>query len=591
MSLPLVLALGLLAGPRPAGPAPAAIAWQEWTDDVFPRAQREKRFVLLDLGAVWCHWCHVMDETTYRDPRVVRLIGQRFLAVKVDQDARPDLSSRYEDYGWPATIVFDPSGAEIVKFRGYIEPGRMASMLQDVIDDPTPGPSVRRTQAAPATPAAGRLTEEHRRELLAGWQARYDREHGGWGFSHKFLDWDSVEYALERARRGDAEAARMARETLDAERSLIDPVWGGVYQYSDSGVWTNPHFEKIVSFQAETLRVYARAYAQWHEERDLAAARDIHRYLRGFLRGPQGSFYVSQDADVVRGQHSAGYFSLGDAERRRRGVPRVDTHLYARENGWVVQALVALYEATGDDAVLEEALTAARWIVAERSLAAGGFRHDARDEAGPFLGDTLAPARGFLALYAATGDRAWLVRAEEAAGFLEAAFVRDGVAGLVTARAAVLPSAPQRDENIAVARFANLLARFTGRDEHRRLAERAMGYLGHPDVAARFETAGVLLADEEMSAAPVHLGVVGPREDPRTRALVEAALAVPTAYKRVEVWDPAEGPFPNADVDYPRIEAPAAYVCGERRCSPPAASAEDLRALLEKREAARAATP
>ena len=420
MTLTLALALAAPAGPE--------IAWQDWSDDVFQRAGREKRFVLLDLGAVWCHWCHVMDETTYRDPRVVRLVGERYLAVKVDQDARPDLSNRYEDYGWPATVVFDATGAEIVKFQGYIPPERMASMLQGVIDDPTPGPSVRRSRAVPEGPG-GRLTDQLRGELLASYRDRYDRKNRGWGFSHKFLDWDSVEYSLRRAARGDADSAHMARETLDAERALIDPVWGGVYQYSDSGVWTNPHYEKILSYQAETLRAYARAYAQLGDPRDLAGARDIHRYLRGFLKSPAGAFYVSQDADVVRGRHSAEYFSLGDAERRKRGVPRVDTHLYARENGWAVQALVALYEATGEDAVLEEALAAARWIVAERSLPGGGFRATTRGtpralprghaRAGPGLPGPLRRHR----------RPDWLARAEQAAAFLEATFARPGRPG------------------------------------------------------------------------------------------------------------------------------------------------------------------
>src|SRR4029453_14992526 len=93
---------------------------------------------------------------------------------------------------------------------------------------------------------------------------------------------------------------------------------------------------------------YSLAYAQWRDPDYLAAAREVHRYLRTFLRSPEGAFYVSQDADVVQGRHSADYFALADAQRRRRGLPRVDTHLYARENGWAVQGLVALYQAGGD---------------------------------------------------------------------------------------------------------------------------------------------------------------------------------------------------------------------------------------------------
>jgi thioredoxin-related protein len=90
---------------------------------VFERAARENRFVLLDLEAVWCHWCHVMDEVTYSDPKVVELIESRYIPVRVDQDSRPDISRRYENYGWPTTVVFNAEGGEIVQRRGYL-PGR-----------------------------------------------------------------------------------------------------------------------------------------------------------------------------------------------------------------------------------------------------------------------------------------------------------------------------------------------------------------------------------------------------------------------------------------------------------------------------------
>ncbi|MGH8677774.1 MAG: DUF255 domain-containing protein, partial [Burkholderiales bacterium] len=106
----LVLLLAVLPSHAFAGPN-----WQPWSDAVFERAKRENRFVLLDLEAVWCHWCHVMERETYHDPAVMGLLDQHYIAVKVDQDARPDLSRRYENYGWPATIVFGPDGREIVK--------------------------------------------------------------------------------------------------------------------------------------------------------------------------------------------------------------------------------------------------------------------------------------------------------------------------------------------------------------------------------------------------------------------------------------------------------------------------------------------
>src|ERR1700736_4852117 len=140
-ALSMLVALALLPFTR-AFAENQRITWQPWSDTVFAQAKSEGRFVLLDLGTVWCHWCHVMEENTYRDPTVVNLVGKNYLAVRVDADARPDLSNRYEDYGWPATIVFNSDGSEIVNRRGYLPPGQMASMLQAIIDDPSPGPSV-----------------------------------------------------------------------------------------------------------------------------------------------------------------------------------------------------------------------------------------------------------------------------------------------------------------------------------------------------------------------------------------------------------------------------------------------------------------
>jgi hypothetical protein len=77
------------------------LVWEEWNTELFDRAHAEQRLVILDLEAVWCHWCHVMERTTYRDAKVVALLKSKYLAVRVDQDANPDLSNRYGDWGWP----------------------------------------------------------------------------------------------------------------------------------------------------------------------------------------------------------------------------------------------------------------------------------------------------------------------------------------------------------------------------------------------------------------------------------------------------------------------------------------------------------
>src|ERR1700757_621889 len=144
--------------------AAGEIPWQPWSDSIFNEARQQGRFVLLDLGTGWCHWCHVMEEVTYTDPTVVDLIRSHYLAIRVDADSRPDLANRYEDYGWPATIVFNTDGSEIVKRQGYIPPKPMASMLQAIIDDPSPGPSI--VAEAPLDPNKdGDLTGPERARL------------------------------------------------------------------------------------------------------------------------------------------------------------------------------------------------------------------------------------------------------------------------------------------------------------------------------------------------------------------------------------------------------------------------------------------
>jgi hypothetical protein len=562
--------------------AAESIAWQPWSEAVFAQAKQEGRFVLLDLEALWCHWCHVMDEQTYHDDAVMKLIRERYIAVRVDQDARPDLSRRYEDYGWPATIVFAPDGKEIVKRSGYVPAQRFAALLAAIVKDPTP---VKYRDSEPPKQFSNSplLPDDVRRTLKKGFVDSHDFKLGGLRQQQKFMDRDSVEYALMLARNGDQQARKMAAQTLAGSLNLIDPVWGGVYQYSTDGDWKHPHYEKIMFVQAEHMRLYSLAALALDDRRYLDAAKKIYDYTSGFLLAPDGAFYVSQDADLVRGRHSEDYFALSDAGRRGRGMPAIDTHLYARENGWMIQGLAAYFAAGGDAEVLRRAVTAARWALAERALAPGGFRHDETDAAGPYLEDTLAMGRGFLALYQVTGEREWLRHAENAEHFIHARFA--GAAGYDTAAATggMLAPRPQTDENIMMARFANLLARYTGSNEYRAHADLAMRFLVTREVALkRRSEAGILIADAELASSPAHLTVVGAKSDPAAQALFAKAQGHPQGYKRVEWWDRAEGLMPNPDVQYPQLPRAAAYVCTQNRCSLPAFTGEELLAMAQR---------
>ena len=555
----------------PAFALASALPWKTWQDSHFTQAKKEQRFILLDLEAVWCHWCHVMEQQTYSDPRVAALIAKHYIPVKVDQDARPDLGKRYEDYGWPATIVFDAEGREIVKLRGFIPPERMISILEAIVKDPSP---IRYFDYLRDNPTEiskeSALTTENREELTGRFYRTHDFNIGGLNQEQKFMDRDSVELALALGRSGDARATQMAQQTLAGALNLLDPAWGGAYQYSTDGDWNHHHFEKIMSVQADYLRLYAIAWRHTQDIRYLDAAKSIRRYVSNFLTSPEGAFYVSQDADLVQGEHSEDYFKLDDAARRARGLPRVDAHIYARENGWMISALTALAQTGADDTALQDAITAARWIGKHRALPGGGFRHDAKDTAGPYLDDNLAMARAYLALYVVSADRQWLARARRTADFIAKHFKADK-GGFVTsaARGKLMPR-PNTDENIQTARFFNELAHYTGQTSARKNAEHAMRYLVTDEIATYRRTEpGILLADVELSRAPTHITVVGAKRDATAAALYRRALAFPDGYRRIEWWDRSEGRLTNADVAYPKLSRSAAFICTDKTCSSP----------------------
>ena len=263
----------------------------------------------------------------------------------------------------------------------------------------------------------------------------------------------------------------------------------------------------------------------------------------------------------------------------------MDRNIYARENGLVITGLAALHAASGDAGSIEDARRAAEWIVSHRALPGGGFRHGEKDAAGPYLADTLAMARAFLALYTVTAERRWLVRAEEAAAFMESHF--HSALGFATAASA--PGAPlkpkaQVDENVALVRFANLLHAHTGKPAHRTMAEHAMRYLASPAVVELqgYGTSGILLADRELRTEPAHITVVGGKDDPAARALFTAALRSAPPMSRLEWFDHREGPLPRTDVEYPKLDTAAAFLCADGSCSRPMNTPGELAEKLSK---------
>ena len=587
LTLPALFGLAFLAAIT-AGPKSAAagqITWRDWDPALFDQAKAEHRYVLLDLEAVWCHWCHVMADTTYADPAVIADINAHYIAVRVDQDAHPDISLRYEDWGWPATIVFAPDKTEIVKLRGYRNPLQFEKILQAILADPSPVDYGAVPAESPLSPAAS-LPAPLAHSIEAAYAKFYDPTNGGWGTFNKFIDDDAMGYALALSLAGDKQAGVMARQTLDAALNLIDPVWGGAYQYSDKVNWKSPHFEKIMSIQASYLRLYSLASERWPDAGYGKAADALYGYLTNFLLAQEGAFYTSQDADLSAAVTGHDYYPLSDGARRKLGLPALDRNIYARENGWAISALAAYYDASGNERALAAAVRAARWIEANRRREDGGFDHGG-DGRGPFLGDDLAMAQAYLDLYRSTADRAWLASSRRTMDDLLKRFGDPATGGFFAEapQADALLGKPVKsmEENVGVVRLANLLFRYTGDETYRKAAETGLGYLASSAVTQRYAfLPGVLLAARELASEPAHVTVIGSRGDGAAAALFAAARRYPAAYLRAEWWDPAEGPLPNPDVAYPQLSQSAGFACANGICSLPAFDAGGLTTAMDR---------
>lgn len=567
--------------------AESQVEWQRDEAAAFATAKAENRLVLLYLEAVWCHWCHVMDERTYSDAAVLALIEEHYVPLRIDQDGRPDLAARYRDVGWPATVVFNADGKEILKRQGFVPPEPMAKVLQAVVRDPSPEAASRALADAVSGQSFGddeesELNDSLRQRLIVRHERSVDMQRGGLKMAQRYLDRDSVEYSLNRAAHGDDIEAQRAKITLDAALALLDPAWGGFYQYSTGGDWRHPHYEKLTAIQAEYLRVYALAWALTGERRYRQAVEQTQAYLERFMRAEDGGYYASQDADLTPGQHAADYFALDDAGRLALGIPRIATQRYTRETALVAEALAYWYEVSGEQTALDRARAAAEWLLADRRRVGGGFVHYSQQDSTPYLADQLAAMRAFTQLYKVTAQRSWLQEASAVSQVIEQHLRADsGYLAAPRGRSVIAPVAPI-DESLALARALNRLVRYSADPLHQSMADRAMRHLARPEVAlARFTEIGIVLVDEERRTAPLHLTVVGGKQDAEAQRLFAAAMREPAVDKRLDWWDPAEGPLPNPDIRYPTLKRAAAFVCTEGRCSTPLHEAGEIAEFVQ----------
>ena len=266
--------------------------WSEWSDATFARAARENKFVVVSLQSWWCKWCFVMNKETWSNAEVRAALKDRFIPVYVDQDSRPDISQRYERWGWPATIIFGPDGKEIAKLRGFYSAGFFIPVLQDTVKDPTPVDYGDNVAERARTLATG-LTDAQRAEIHGFIDKAWNVEFGGWSRA-KLVDGPMLTWALQQARQGDTENDARVRKVLTMmAATMIDKDTGGVSQVNLKPDWSAPAKEFPMFVQEAALAAYSRASVVFGDPVYRQAADRIYGFLKTTMAAPSGGFYAS----------------------------------------------------------------------------------------------------------------------------------------------------------------------------------------------------------------------------------------------------------------------------------------------------------
>nr|AXL06327.1 thioredoxin domain-containing protein [uncultured bacterium] len=597
----------------------------EWSPAAFERAHREDKPILLRISAVWCHWCHVMDETTDAVPEVARRINEWFVPVRVDNDERPDVNARYNLGGWPTTAFLTPGG-EMITGGTYFPAAQFEEILarvheawsgqRDQLEAEVEKIRARRRER-PGPAPAGELDGSAMARVVEAALDAYDWRYGGFGTQPKFPQPETVRLLLHAWAGAGADAPREAAEnTLVAMRTaghaegktygLYDHAAGGFFRYSTTRDWSLPHFEKMCEDNARHALAYLDAWRLTGNALYADTVRGIFGFVLGTLSAPAGGAYGSQDADG-----EAEYYGRALAERARMATPYIDRRFYTDWNGMMaaaaLEAAAALDgAATSDSTRPSEAprfdpgelrAWALRTVdrLTERLWSDAGMRHvlrpgagdDEVDEGAPLLlGDQAWWLEALLAAYQATGDPKYRRRAEALARAAEAGFY-DAARGACRDRR----EAPDVDGDVEGrgpeghladpvwplaenAALAGALANLTALGGGNRWRERAAGILAA--LSAEGERHGLMgagwaLAVARVLAEPVQVHLVGHAADERLRALAQAAWSRYLPNRVVEILDPALDGDRLSALGYPAAGAPRAYVCIGDRCLVPVA--------------------
>ena len=599
------------------------ITWREWNEDTFADAQAQDKPILLDIGAVWCHWCHVMDTGiagdpvhtgTYSNPDVQQRIAENFIPVKVDNDRRPDINARYNMGGWPTTAFLTPQG-DILYGETYVPPPRMVGLLdyiadvyhnhKDQVQEQTAQMRAQRAEVE-APPPASDLDPQTVANVVKSLKRAFDFAYGGFGTQPKFPHPAAMQLALEQyAKTNDAELRTLIEKTLHgmADGGMYDHFAGGFFRYSTTRDWSIPHFEKMLEDNAKLTSVYALASQVLNDSYYLDKVKSAHGWLLNDMYDAEtGTFAGSQDAD---GEER--YYGQPLPVRATMPTPFIDRTIYTGWNALMVSSLVDRYKITGEKDIL---LTAQKTFGFICGLPAD-MPHDASvllphcyvggeaQEVSGLLADQTATLAAALDLYEATDNGVYLDNAQRLAReILKLASEDGGFIDFLSAPEAIGELARPKKEIGDNADAALVLLRLTALTEgnplapssggtgagfsYRRAAERALQafsgeYGGYSYFASSYARAVAALE------AALHIVIVGDTDDARTLALQRAAWQIAVPGKATETLDAEAG----AGRNYPVGEngEPRAYVCLGTNCRVVATPEELASAALSSKDA------
>ena len=330
------------ASPYLRSAAHQPVDWHEWGEEAFAHARAEGKPILLDIGAVWCHWCHVIDRESYENPEIAALINQFYVPVKVDRDERPDVDSRYQSAisaisgqgGWPLTAFLTPDGKPF--FGGTYfppedamgRPGFKRILLgiaeafktrRAEVDSSAKALEEAVAKAEVFHTARGEFDPGVVDSVVESALHLFDEAHGGFGSAPKFPHASAVDLLLERYQSSrDPRLLHVVERSLTgmAEGGVYDQLAGGFHRYSVDERWCVPHFEKMTYDNSELLKNFLHGFQVTRQPLFRETAEGIIEWVGDVLSDRErGGFYGSQDADQTL-DDDGDYFTWTLAEVR-----------------------------------------------------------------------------------------------------------------------------------------------------------------------------------------------------------------------------------------------------------------------------------